>query len=42
MADKGRLSTAYKMFIKAMVVTVCVIFLVLIGYFTAGYLFGGL
>lgn len=39
---KRRLSGGTKAFIKAFVLTVSAIALVVIGYFTAGYFFGGL
>ena len=33
-------NTSKKIFLKAMLLTVCAVFLILIGYLGAGYLFG--
>lgn len=37
---KNNKSTAGKIFLKSMVLTFCAVFLVLVGYFGAAFLFG--
>lgn len=42
MAEENKRKEFWGIFIKSAVITISVIVLILIGYFTAGFLFGGL